>query len=415
LNVTAWTLSNGARILLKPTDFKDDDVQFGAFSPGGHSLSSDADYTSAIFASTLASLSGVGQLSSVELSKALAGKAIDVNPYIAETREGFSGGGSPRDLRTLFELLYLYFTAPRVDSAAYQSYRTRLSQIIENRDASPETPFWDTLQVTMAQHHPRERPLTAALLNQLDLGRAMSFYRQRFADAGDFTFALVGTFDIDSIKPLVLQYIATLPANGRVEQARDVGIRPPAGVIQKTIRRGSEPKSKTQIIFTGPFEYVRAERQALASLIDILDIRLREVLREDMGGTYGVSVSQVTEREPYPNYAVHINFDAAPERLDSLAEAVFAVIDSLKVSGPTATDLAKVKETQRRAFETGSRENSFWLQQLMARTQNNEDPRNVLTYPGLVDSMTTEKIRDAARRYLRRENYVRVSLLPERI
>ena len=414
IGVTEWRLSNGARVLLKPTDFKNDEVEFGAYSPGGHSLASDAQHTSATFASLLVKMSGAGALNLVELDKTLAGKAIDVSPYIAETQEGMSGSGSPRDLRTLFELVHLYFTAPRLDSSAYQSYQSRLLAILANRDASPETPFWDTLQVTLAQHHPRARPLTPELLEELDQARALAFYRNRFADAGDFTFAFVGNFTLDSIRPLVQQYLASLPAAGRVEKARDVGTRPPAGVMQKVIHRGREPKSRTQIIFSGPFEYSRAERHALISLNEVLDIRLREVLREDLGGTYGVAISQATEREPWPNYTVHIGFGSAPERLDSLTRAVFEVIEQVKREGPRATDLAKVKEAQRRSYEQGLRENSFWLQQLLARSQNEEDLRNVLSFPALVDGLTAERIREAARKYLRTDNYLRISLFPEK-
>ncbi|HSL71792.1 MAG TPA: insulinase family protein [Longimicrobiales bacterium] len=413
VGVTIWELSNGARVMLKPTDFKDDEVLFSAASPGGHSLASDRAHTSAAFSSLLVSLSGVGTYSAVELGKALAGKAIDVRPYIAETREGLSGSGSPKDIRTLFELAHLYFTAPRKDSTSYESYRTRLSAIIANRDASPETPFWDTLQVTLAQHHPRARPLTPALLRELDLEQAISFYRERFADAGDFMFTLVGSFTLDSIRPLVEQYLASLPSNRRVERARDVGMRPPAGVITRAVRRGREPKSQTQIVFTGPFTYTRAERHALASLIDVLDIRLREVLREDLSGTYGVSINQTSSREPYPHYAVYINFGAAPERLDSLAAAVFDIIEQMKRDGPSATDLAKIKETQRRSFEKGLRENSFWASQLMARAENGEELTNILTFPALVDALTAEQVRDTARKHLRKDNYVRVSLFPE--
>ena len=414
LGVTIWKLSNGARVLLKPTDFKDDEIAFGANSPGGHSLAGDQEHTSAIFASTLISMSGLGEMNNVELSKALAGKAATVNPYIAETREGLSGSASTRDARTLFELIHLFFTKPRVDSATFQSYVSRLNSIIANRDAEPSTPFWDTLQVTMSGHHRRDRPLTPALLRELDQTSALNFYRQRFNDAGDFTFAFVGNFAIDSIKPLVEQYLATLPTNGRVEQWRDVGMRPPTGVVQKTVRHGGDPKSQTQIIFTGPIEYTREQRHALATLSDVLDIKLRELLREDMGGTYGVNISQSSTREPYPNYEVHISFGAAPERLDSLANAVFTVIDRIKADGPAATDLAKVKEAQRRAYELGLRENSFWLSQLLVRTQNDEDLRNVLTYPQLVDSITAERVRDAARTYLKSDNYVRISLTPAR-
>ena len=413
LGVTIWKLSNGARVLLKPSDFKNDEIVFGGNSPGGHSLASDAEHTSAIFASTLISMSGLGEMTSVELGKALAGKAVNVSPYIAETREGLSGSASPRDLRTLFELTHLYFTKPRVDSSTFNSYLSRLGSIIQNRDADPETPYWDTLQATLSGHHRRQRPLTPTLLTELQQQRALQFYRQRFADAGDFTFAFVGNFSLDSIKPLVEQYLASLPASGRVEQPRDVGLRPPTGVVQKVVRRGSEPKSQTQLVFTGPMEYTRAERHALATLIDILDIKLRELLREDMGGTYGVSISQSSTREPYPNYAVHISFGAAPQRLDSLTAAVFAVIDRIKNEGPATADLAKIKETQRRAYEKGLRENPFWLSQLLARTQNDEDLRNVLTYPSVVAAMTEQKVQAAARKYLRTDNYVRVSLFPQ--
>jgi zinc protease len=414
IGVTTWRLSNGARVLLKPTDFKNDEIEFGASSPGGHSLARDADHTSATFASLLVKMSGAGPLNMIELEKALAGKSVDVSPYIAETREGLSGGGSPKDLRTLFELLHLYFTAPRLDTTAYQSYQTRLRAILANRDASPETPFWDTLQITLAQGHARARPLTTQLLGELSRERALDFYRERFADAGDFVFAFVGNFSLDSIRPLIEQYIASLPTQGRVEAARDVGMRPPSGVVQKSIRRGTEPKSRTQIIFSGPFQYVRDERHALASLIDILDIRLREVLREDLAGTYGVSITQSTEAEPWANYSVYISFGAAPERLDSLTQAVFQVIESIKQDGPRAADLSKVQETQRRNYEKGLRENSFWLGQLLARSQNGEDLRLVLQYPALVAGLSAERIRTAARTYLRRDNYVRVSLYPAR-
>jgi zinc protease len=414
IGVTVWKLSNGARVLLKPTDFKNDEVLMAASSPGGHSLASDTDYTSAIFASVLAGMSGVGNLSSVELDKALAGKFAQVSPYIAETREGVSASASTRDIRTLFELTHLYFTMPRRDSAAFASYTSRMRSILANRDADPETPFWDTLQVTLAQHHPREKPLTVRTVDDVSLERALAFYRERFADAGDFTFVFVGNFTLDSIRPLVLQYLASLPAGGRVESGRDLRIRPPTGVVQKTLRKGTEPKSRTQVIYTGSFEGDRAERHALASLIDVLDIRLREVLREDQGGTYGVSVSQSVQREPWSHYAVHISFGSAPERLDSLASMVFTVIEQLQTTGPSAADLAKVKETQRRSFEKGMRENNFWVSQLQARTENNEDLRNVLSYPNLVDALTADRVRDAARKYLRKDNYVRISLFPEK-
>ena len=411
--VTEWTLSNGARVLLKPTRFKDDEIIFAAHSPGGHSLASDDEHTSAIFASTLVNLAGIGRFDPIEFSRAMTGKMANVSPYIAEQREGFSGEASTRDVRTLFELIHLYFTAPRRDTVAFQSYVNRVRAIVANRDASPETAYFDTLTATLSQHHIRQRPLTPELLGELELDEALRFYQQRFADASDFTFVFVGNFTLDSIKPLVTEYIASLPSLQRKEHGRDTGIRPPAGVIEKTVRRGTEPKSQTQIVFTGEFDYTRMNRHALASLVAVLDIRLRELLREDLGGTYGVSIRHTVQNEPWPSYAVHIAFGAAPERLDSLAAQVFATIENLQKNGVSATDIAKVKETQRRDYERSLQENRFWAQQLLARDGNAEPLENVLTYPELVEALTPALVQDAAKRYLRRENHVRVSLTPE--
>lgn len=413
VGVAEWKLSNGARVLLKPTTFKADEVMFAAHSPGGHSLASDSEHTSAIFASTLVSLAGIGRFDSIELSKALTGRMADVNPYIAEQREGLSGQASVRDVTTMFELIHLYFTAPRRDTVAFQSYLNRLRATVANRDASPTTAYYDTLSATLSQYHPRDRPLTNELISEVQLDEALRFYQQRFADASDFTFVFVGNFTLDSIRPLIAEYIASLPSLERKEKGRDVGIRPPTGVVEKTVRRGTEPKSQTQIVFTGDFDYTRVNRQALNALREVLDMRLREVLREDLGGTYGVSVNLSMQKEPWSSYAVHIGFSAAPERLDSLTEQVFATIESLKANGVSAADIAKVKETQRRTYERSLQENRFWVNELLASDGNAESLGNIMTYPAFIESLTPELVQEAAKRYLRRENHVRISLMPE--
>jgi zinc protease len=413
IGVWRWELSNGVRVLLKPTDFKDDEILIRAWSPGGTSLAPDSIYIAAATAATVVSQGGVGEFSLVDLQKALAGKAVRVSPFIASLGEGLAGSVSPSDVKTLFQLVYLYFTAPRKDEDAYLSFKSRIQAFLKNRSADPIAAYRDTLTVTLTQHHFRTRPPTLELYDEMDLDESFAFYRDRFADAGDFVFVIVGAFDPDSLRPLVETYLGGLPSSGRRESWRDEGIRPPTGVIEKVVRRGIEPKSQTQIVFTGPFEWTRGNRYLIRSLANVLRIRLREVLREDMGGTYGVGVSGIGERDPRPEYTFRISFGSAPDRLEELTAVVFQQIDSLKRVGPTPDEVDKVKEMQRRDRETQLRQNSYWLSQLIVAERYGLDPRNILTYEELIESLTPEAIREAANRYLPTDNYVRVSLYPE--
>jgi zinc protease len=408
-----WELSNEVSVLLKPTDFKDDEILIRAWSPGGTSLAPDSDYIAAATATSVVTQGGVGEFSLVDLQKALAGKAVRVSPFISSLGEGVAGSVSPSDVETLFQLIYLYFTAPRRDENAYLSFKSRIQAFLANRSSDPVAAYRDTLTVTLTQHHFRTRPPSKELYDEMDLDKSLSFYRDRFADASDFAFVIVGTFDPDSLKPLIQTYLGGLPSSGRRESWRDEGIQPPTGVIEKVVYRGIEPKSQTQLVFTGPFEWSRENRYAIRSLAKVLRIRLREVLREDMGGTYGVGVSGMGTRDPRQEYTFRITFGSAPERLEELTAALFQQIDSLKRFGPTQDDIDKVKEIQRRERETRLRQNDYWLSQLVAAELYGTDPRDILTYEKLIDALTTETIREAANRYLRTDNFVRVSLYPE--
>jgi zinc protease len=413
VGVQRWTLANGVRVLLKPTDFKDDEILVRAWSPGGTSLADDEGYVAATTADAVVTRGGAGDFNLIDLQKKLAGKAVRVSPFIASLSEGFSGRVSPADVETLFQLIYLYFTAPRRDEEAYLSFKSRVQASLANRSADPVTAFRDTLRVTLTQYHYRTRPPTVELYDEMDLDRSFAFYRDRFADASDFTFVFVGSFQADSLRPLIQAYLGGLPSIGREETWRDEGIRPPTGVIHKVVYRGIEPKSQTQIAFTGPFEWTRDNRYALRSLANVMRIRLREVLREDLGGTYGVGVSGVGTRDPREEYEIRISFGTAPERLEELTGVVFQQIDSLKQYGPTQKDIEKVQEMQRRQREEGLRENSYWLGQLVAYDQYGDDLRDILTYETLINGLAAETVQEAANRYLRADNYVRVSLYPE--
>lgn len=414
LGILDWRLSNGVRVVLKPTDFKNDEVLVRGFSPGGLSLIDDADYMSGGFATLLVGSGGLGDRDLTQLQKALAGKAVRVNPSLEDLTESVGGMASPDDLETLFQLIYLNVTAPRRDSAAFASVLTRVRGLLANQEASPEKAFQDTLSVTLAQHHPRARPISLEVLDEVDPERAFAIYQDRFADAGDFTFVVVGAFDPEGIRPLVLQYLGGLPTTGRTEAWRDTGLRAPPGVVEKTVRKGVEPKAQTAIVFSGELGmFDRATTHGLASMTSVLDIRLREILREDLGGTYGVGVGQNAARFPNPRYAVTIAFGAAPERIDSLVAVVFDEIERLKTEGPDSASLSKVQEAQRRSHETRLRENGYWLTELAGSLLRGEPLGAFRNYTALVDALTPESIAAAARDFLDRGRYVRVTLLPE--
>ena len=229
VGVTEWTLSNGVRVVLKPTDFKNDELLFSAYSPGGTSLIPESGYIPAMTAPSIVQESGVGEFTQTDLIKRLSGKIVDVSPWIGDLQEGFSGSASTRDMETMFQLIYLYFTSPRADSAAYQSVLARMKGAIENRSARPETAFSDTIQVTMTQHNYRALPWTPDRLQAMDMEKSFRIYRERFSNAGDFTFFFVGSFDPAKIRTLVETWLGGLPSVKGKETWRDTGMRPPNG------------------------------------------------------------------------------------------------------------------------------------------------------------------------------------------
>ncbi len=413
IGLTEWKLSNGVRVLLKPTDFNADQIAFTAYSPGGASLLSDAAFTAASAAELIPQTSGVGKFSVIDLQKFLAGKQVSVSPNLEELSEGMSGSSSQRDLDTMFQLVYLYFTQPRLDTALVNTFLGRYRGVLVNRSASPEAAFSDTLQVTMAQHSVRELPITTAILDKIDPFKSYDFYKERFSDASGFTFVFVGNFKPDSIKPLVEKWLGALPATRKSETWRDTGVRPPTGVVQRVVKKGAEPKARTALIFTGPFEYTRQNRYHLSALAELLNIKLREALREDLGGTYGVGVSPSANRDPQPSYRFTIGFGSAPERLEALTAAALLQIDSVKKFGTTPEYLTKVKEAALRARETALKQNGYWLSQISIFDQSGWPLTDIPSGEKLILALTAQDLQRAAMKYLRNDNYVRVSLYPE--
>ena len=414
IDMTTWTLSNGARVILKPTDFKADEILFSAWSPGGASLAPDSMYMSASLTTNIVGGSGVGSFNAVDLSKKLSGQVARIRPYIANLEEGFSGSASPQDLETLFQLAYLYGTAPRADSTVYASFMTRMNSMLSTMQTNPQSAFGDTLNVTLSDYHYRARPMSADVLAEADLGEMHAFYADRFADFSDFTFLIVGTFEPDQMKPLVEQYLASLPSSGREETWRDVGIRPPSGAIEKEVYRGVEPRSQVGIVFSGEMPWSMDSRRTMNMLRETLDTRLREVLREDLGGTYGVSVQGSLRDEPYESYQFVIVFGCDPERADELVGKVWETIQAFQADGPEEEHMTNAREQSFRSWETGLEENGFWLSSLEFYLGRGMDPTRILINPAeALEDVTPADVADMARKVLRKDQYIRVTLYPE--
>jgi zinc protease len=411
---TEIILGNGISVLMKQTDFKNDEIRFRGYSTGGSSLVDDEDYMSARAATSILGESGLGEFNSVQLQKKLAGKIVNVSPYIYGLTEGISGSSAVNDVEIMFQLIYLYFTAPRFDAEAYQSYIARMKGYLANRSASPEAAFYDTLSVTMSQHHFRSRPWSLELLEEIDLARAEKIYKDRFSDTDDFKFIFVGNLDLDEIKRLSKIYLGNLPVTDREETWKDVGITTPKGVIEKIVYKGIEDKGKVTMVFTGPYQWSRENNYELNSMLDMLEIKLREVIREDKSGTYNVSVYGGGSLYPKEDYSINISWGCDPARVDELTEAVFEQIDSLKITPPKEIYVIKVRETQIRDYETDIKENGYWLNSFYNSYWYGRNLNYLLSHPDLYEMLTAEMMQSAAQKYFDLDNYVRVVLKPEK-
>ena len=414
VNVTQWTLSNGVRVFVKPTDFKADEVLFSATSPGGTSLAPEADYMSATLASQIVALSGLGSFTAVDLGKKLSGKIASAGASIGETSEGLSGRASPKDLETMFQLIYLDFTAPRLDTSAYQAFKNQVGPFLANRGSNPDQVFSDTVQWTMTQHAFRSRPISAATFAEVNPEKALAFYKDRFADASGFTFVFVGNVDTLTLKPLVEKYIGSLPSSGRKENFRDNGITPPKGIVERVVHKGVEPKANTLIEFTGACTYTPENRLAMRAMIELFQIKLNETLREQLGGTYSPNAGGSCGRVPRQEYTVRVQFNSSPENVDRLSKSVFALIDTLKAAGPSQGDVDKVKEQLLRSHEVDVKQNSYWTGNILARDEAGEDMAGLTTaYEEMIKAITPATIQAAAKQYFNVDNYARFVLLPE--
>jgi zinc protease len=255
---------------------------------------------------------------------------------------------------------------------------------------------------------------TPATVEEWNLDKSLAFYKDRFADASDFTFVFVGSFDLATIKPLVERYLGGLPSIRRKESWKDVGVQTPRSVIEKRVEKGIEPKSQAAIVFSGTFVYDQAHRVALRAMTEVLQTRLMEAIREELGGTYGISARAGYQQIPIPEYSITIQFGCAPERTDDLIKRVFQEIELLKTNGPTEKQLNDEKEALGRDFETNSKQNAYLLNQISLRYQQGEDPAALWNITEFYKKLDAATIQQAAKTYLNTSSFVKVTLFPEK-
>ena len=414
VGITEWELSNGVKVVLKPTTFKADEILFRATSPGGTSLVSDKDYIPASTATQVITAGGVGKFSAIDLRKYLTGKVAAATPFVGELEEGLSGSSSRKDLETMFQLIYLRFTQPRADATAFGVQATQTRTLMANQAAEPEFAFFQALTNARYQNHLRRRLPTPADVDEWNLDKSLAFYKDRFADASDFTFVFVGSFDLETMKPLVERYLGALPSIHRKESWKDVGVRTPAGIVEKKVEKGVEPKSEAAIVFSGPFEWDQTHRIAIRAMSEVLQTRLLEIIREELGGTYSITASPSYQKNPNPVYAITIEFGCAPQRTDDLIKRVFQEIEKFKTDGPTAKQMNDEREALLRDFETSSKLNNYLLSQLTMKYQIGEDPASLWLIPEFYKKLDAAMIQQAAKTYLDTNHFVEVTLFPEK-
>lgn len=339
---------------------------------------------------------------------------VNVSPYISALEEGFDGSCSPKDLETMLQLTYLYFKAPRKDTAAFQTFISQTKNQLKFIKASPIMAFYDTL---FKVAYPNSTRLiifpSEEILNKIDLNVSYDFYKDRFADASDFTFFFVGNFNIDSITPMLEKYLGSLPVTNRKETWLDKNPKFNDKLTDVTIQKGTDPQSMVGILMSGPMEWNDKNRMGVRFVEEVLSIKLIEVIREKLAGVYSPQVSTSIDQFPTSEYNLTVMFGCSPKAASKISKAVFKEMKKIAKKGPTQVDLDKVKELLIRERETNLNKNEYWISKLESAYMNHDDLSTMNNYDATVKAMTIEDVKMVAQKMLTTEKYVRTVLMPE--
>ena len=401
------TLSNGAKVVLKKTDFKADEILMKAVSMGGSSLFPDSEIINIKSINDVMSIGGLGNFSVVDLQKALAGKKASASASIGNDTETVNGSCSPKDLETMLQLTYLSFTAPRMDMDAFQSYKNRTKAALQNMEVNPMVAFSDSVQAGVYNHHPRTLRLKADMIDQIDYQKIMNMYKDRFKDASDFTFMFVGNVDVEAMKPLIEEYIASLPAINRKETFKDNKMYMRQGEYKNEFAKKLEtPKATVLTLYNGKCAYTLENDIMINMIAQALDLVYTEEVREKEGGTYGVSVYGDLIKYPKETFFLQIAFETDPARREKMIDIILNEAQKMAKEGPSEVNLNKVKEFMLKKHKESVKENSYWLNALDEYYYTGKDIND--GYEKIVNDMTPAKLQKFMNELLSQKNQTEV-------
>ena len=413
IGVTQWTLSNGIKVFLKPTDFKNDQIAFTSFSKGGTSVADPNDYQSADFVGLIPQ-SGIGDFDPSQLNKLLAGNTGRASAYISELYQGFNGSSAPKDLETAFKMVYASAMFPRKDAELFNKNISDTKAMMENKNANPQSVFADTAQAVLTSYNKRSMPNTMADLDKVSLDKSFAFFKERFADLGEQNFIFVGNFDLATIKPLVETYIASLPTLNKTQNFIDIGDNPPKGKVVKTVYKGLEDKATVQLFLHGDFDYTAENNVQLDAVKAALENKILERLREKESGVYSPGVGLSVGKLPKAHYYFTISFSCATANVEKLIAASLEEVNSIRTNGATASDIEKFKSEEHRQLELSLRDNGYWLGYLSNRIKYGDNLNQLLGDNKRIDAVTVESSKATAQKYLTEDNYIRLVLMPQK-
>lgn len=413
---TEWTLSNGMKVVIKPTAFKADEVLLNGFSLGGKSMVETKDLPSATLASDIVSFMGLGDFSMNDLRKALTGKTVNLESEIDAYTESMEGSSSVKDLETMLQLVYLNFTALRRDEDAYQTLLNLLKTQLVNKDANPKAGWRDSISMVSNNYSERVTLLNMAMLEKVDMDKALAIYKERFSNAADFTFVLVGNVDPKdkALRDMVCRWLGGIKGKkSKHEIAVDRGVRSPKGEVKNYFVKPMETHTASNYVRFSSYEmdYTLSHILNMQMLGRVLDTRYLESAREREGGTYGVSCWGTMSYRPVPQASLQMVYDTDPKMQTRLMDIIHEEVNTIRKNGPLEEDLRKEKESMLKDYEENIEKNSWWLSILRSYMMTGIDYRT--HYVDAVNALTSESVQKTLIRLLEPGNVIEVVMMPE--
>ena len=405
---TLITLSNGVRIHVKKTDFAPNTIMMQAYSNGGTSLYDikELDQTSSV---SLAAVGGWGEFSNTEINKKLAGIQAEVATGVNDSGEMVSGSCAKKDFETMMQLTYLHFTAPRKDTEIYNSTIQRTKVALKNKEIDPMTALQDTINKVVYNDNPRAKRTKAEDLDRINYHRILEIYNERFADADDFDFFLIGDLDIDTIAPLLAKYLGALPTVKGKEKTKPTDLKIAKGEHTNIFEKELEtPSANVLFIYHAPMKSNLKNSFMVTMLDQLMDLKYTESVREDEGGAYGVPTSASLKSYPEKIVQMTIQLPTSPDKRERMTEIIYKGIDEMVNQGPKESDLQKIKEYLARKHEESLKDNGYWLRQMINYSKTGHD--NVTDYNKVLNSINVADLQKLAKKIFRSGNRIEVGM-----